>query len=616
MNPCFKVTVTHSAVDTDYENCQFTNINVKRRECNYDVATLTASDPDWNFMLNKAGLFDEIKIYFKTDESLSSYTQVFGGNIRQVNPAVSPAGKVSIILCKGYGVALEDTHCKQDYGLESSQPTLDEINEIAGDIVDNNINKALGLGDNTGYAITKTKIADICNGTSIKYLNNPYRANIEIIDTLCQLSTAIKAGVAAAAHWIVDNNKNLIINTIGAHENTTEWPDWWNTDQAGSTLEEGVDFTDFEMLYKAEEYANRIVLVTDFRRPAYDYWAESHAASWGKSNAHIQTADDTSVKIVGANSLRIETDHASDTGEAFWPSGDDAAWNVDKWGSIKTIPHINFYMQVNSNTQMGASFLTMNTAQGTDFFYLPLNTFSTAENEWVHHSIPIGSYYKSDEENKQYKWLETGSPLWNNINSIGFYYIASGVGDPWHLYIDDLHFNGKIVRSAASAAHIIAYNEIQKVIIARNAMDDSCVAGVGVGKDDGFAARIAYAELLRRMHLPYTTTFTVSGKPSMMAGQKTHLHLCKKPDGTFASSGYPNSGDLRMLTVEHNFSAPSMDFSTTITATNDLLNSFPISVPDQFAMWQENMFLNSNEAKNMRAGAEVDLLIPMLESDY
>jgi len=144
------------------------------------------------------------------------------------------------------------------------------------------------------------------------------------------------------------------------------------------------------------------------------------------------------------------------------------------------------------------------------------------------------------------------------------------------------------------------------VFIGRNSMDDSCIAS----DDSGYAGRIAYAELLRRTALPLTPTFTLKhGKPQMMPGQKATVQLCKHKNGT-----YQIDQTMRLLTVEHNIDASG--FTTTVTATTDLLNSFPMSVPDQYAMWMENMFLNSSEAKSIRAGAEVDLLIPMLSKSY
>lgn len=96
----------------------------------------------------------------------------------------------------------------------------------------------------------------------------------------------------------------------------------------------------------------------------------------------------------------------------------------------------------------------------------------------------------------------------------------------------------------------------------------------------------------------------------MMAGQKIHAHTEKKTNGQ-----YRLDSTMRVVEVVHNVSAEAPATST-ITATTDLKNTRPINIPDQYAMWQENMFLNSNEAKNIRAGGEVDLLIPIITKDY
>jgi hypothetical protein len=95
-----------------------------------------------------------------------------------------------------------------------------------------------------------------------------------------------------------------------------------------------------------------------------------------------------------------------------------------------------------------------------------------------------------------------------------------------------------------------------------------------------------------------------------LAGQKAHIHVGKKSDGTFHLDV-----DMRILEIQHDL-VVGTGYGHTVTTTTDLINSNPISTPDQYAMWQENMFLNSNEAKNIRSGAEVDLLIPIMSKDY
>lgn len=550
---------------------------------------------------------DEIKIYLKADVG-DGWTQVFGGHIRQVNPHLMTDGRVLQLLCKSYGAALEETHCNRDYGLESKNTSIDTVKEIAVDLVDNMINKSLGSASVTGYAITKTKIADIQAATKIKYVNNPYKTNLEALDVVCELATAIAAG-SAGPHWIVDNSKNLIVNTIGAHENTTEWPDWWNTNEAGSTLIEGVDFLNRRGLDKTEEFANNVVLVTDFRRPAYDYWTEDSFGfgNWG-NDALEDIIDDNAPGhvVVGSHSMKFNPDGAV-AGYGYIPSTANAGWDVTKWGSERTIPTINFYcfkhVLTAANTYLYMS--TNTVARKTSYFYVTfLDWSSEPDDTWLHKSIPIGPYWARTEESRRYRWGVAGTPLWTKIDSLEFSIQLAGEGG--YLLIDDLHFKGQIARSARKAASITANNEYQKVLISRNAMDDSCVTS----DDTGFAGRIAYAELLRRLALPTTLTIQVLGKPAMMAGQKAHIHAFKTSGGTFKFNG-----NMRLMEVQHDADAEG-SFVTTATLTSDLTNSTVMSNPDQYAMWQENMFLNSKEAKNIRSGSEVDLLIPILQKDY
>ena len=608
MIPNFKVTIAHAGESTDYYNRVFSNLNVKRRENNYDVATLVCGDKNQYYYTFKMAKFDEIKIYFK-DVSQSSYTQVFGGTIRQANPTLGANGKHLVLNCKGYGAALEDTHCNRDYGIESSNPTYPQPWNIWKNLVADFTNKSFADAA-TGYALVNTYITDTF-GTDIKYVNNPYRTNLEVIDTICNLSCAIGAGTTAGAHWIVDPSKRLLIAKIGDHaagatSPENYWSDWYNYLEADSTLTEGVDFTEYALLDKAEEYANNIILLTDIRRPCYDYWTEGNTtqinALWTDVLA-VLTAE-AAVYVVGATSLKIAPTEADAPGYAYLPT----ALNIEKVGSAKTIPCLNFYCYKPAGLdETNTTVRLYTTDYANDYFeatFATINTMSGGDPDdtWIHKSIPIGPYYASAETSQKYRWTKVGNADWANIQGVCFRVAALT-----YLLIDDLHINGKIIRSAKDTSEISRVNEYQKVLITRNSMDDSCVDS----DDSGFAGRIAYAELLRRTNLPITPTFTLKkGRPQMMAGQKVKVQLCKRSDGTFAVDT-----TMRMLTVEHNF-VTGTGLTTTVTATTDLKNSFPISVPDAYAMWQENMFVNSSEAKNIRAGAEVDLLIPILSKSY
>lgn len=611
LKPDYKVSITHSGTSIDYIG-EFSKLQVTRRENNYDTAHLFCNNNNSKFYTSLVNVLDEVKVYFKDGLKTATYTQVFGGHARQANPMFTKdSGYLLELKCKGYGAALEETHCNIDYGLESSQSSLHHIKLIISDLVDNYINKSLGSGGgSTGHSIARSSggggvastIADLYSATEIKYINNPYRANIEVLDQVLDLSSAIGAGSTAGGHWIVDNAKNLLVNTIGAHENTTEWPDWWNTNQVGSTLTQGIDFVDFKILDKSEEFANKIIVITDFRRPSYDYWTETNITTHWNAAEQINVTSDAATFNVGANSLKLECAAALTAGYANMSAG-ATVWNIDKWGSSKTIPRCNFFFNKSGNVAENNTFLMFyTTGYKTDFFYTPFCTSSAPDNQWVYASVPIGDNWKS-EADKSIDWKSSGAPDWSSIAGVTFQLGGAAIAPV--IYIDDFHFTGKIIREAKNSTNITANNEYQKVFIARNSMDDSCIAS----DDTGMVGRIAYSELLRRQSLPYSITFTTYLQPSMMAGQKCHIHALKKMDGT-----YTIDTDMRMTEIQH-IMENSGAFSI-VTATTDLLNSRAISTPDQYSTIMENTLINSKEAKDMRAGAEVDLTIPVLSKDY
>jgi hypothetical protein len=579
------------------------------------VATVTFKDTKYALYNTSIAKFDEIKIYFK-DAVQTSWAQVFGGHIRQANPVSdSNNGDVLICFCKGHGAALEETHCNQDVGLESSHTDVDKVSEILIYMIDNFVNKSFA-DSATGYSIGQSWISNYADTTSIKYINNPYRGNMELADIVCNLTSAMGAGSTAGGHYIVDPSGAFLFGKIGDHSagfTSPEeyWPDWWMGTEAASTIE----LKTFNVLDKTEEYANKVILVTDFRRPAYDYWTNGDSTAlnnlWGASNATITgaTSFGTHAHVVGNTALKVtSTTSTTPYPSILYPKVEPSAgWDITKLGSIRTIPKLNFYFYkpAGFDEEHSAVILANDTDNHFDCFFTKVDQ---TDGEWAHKSIPIGPYWATDEGNKEFKWTETGSPTWTNIKGLVF---QLAMLTDVYAGIDDLHFTGKIVRSAYDSTDITAKGmEFQKVLIARNSMDDSCIAN----DTTGFAARIAYAELLRRLAEPLTISFTLTANSQctvalMMAGEKIHVHACKRFDGSFAVDA-----DMRVLQVQHDYNMQGL--TSTVTATTDLLNSNPISVPDQYAMWQENMFVNSAEAKNIRAGAEVDLLIPQLEYDY
>jgi hypothetical protein len=591
---------------------------VTLKENNFCTAQIVLDNYQSKFYNSLVDTFDEVKVYVKEYYD-SSYTQLFGGWARELLPIHNSAGETLTLGCKGYGSAFAELHCNREYGYESTNGTsLDELSEILDDVVNDFAEKSFDDWA-TGHTFDHTLITDNFDATTFSFINNPYRHVIDVINHSCNIATAIAAGAdaenptAAGPHWIVDPSKYFLVAKIadhaaGANSPEARWADWWNTDQAGSTLVQGVDFQDYEVIDKSSEFANNVVLITDFRRPAFDYWTEDSGgqALW-TADGTIGKADSVAQFIVGSHSLLLSPNDAVPV-YAYYDSG-ASPWDISKWGSERSIPTVNFYTYSSQYAGTPKIYLSDNTnARKTDYFSADITPSALAT--WNHNSIPIGPYWGNAEVQQPIDWATvSGSgapfPQWSNIDTIEFVFDVSGPGD--NFYIDDLHFAGKIARGAYVSDNITTNKEYQKVFISRTAMDDSCIAAI----DTGDAARLAKAELLRRIANPFTIRFTTMGLlKNMMAGQKTHIHTGLQVDG----STFTVNSDMRVMRVEH--AVASGGAYSRVVATDDLYNTFPISSTDQWALQQEYTLINSREAKNIRAGAEVDLLVPILKKNY
>jgi len=118
---------------------------VKLRENNFSTATLVLDNNKSRFYTSLVDTFTEAKLYFK-DASEASWTQVFGGYVRELLPILGVQGSLLTLGCKGYGAALDETHCNRDYGFESANASLDTCKEIWDDLVTDFINKSFDDG--------------------------------------------------------------------------------------------------------------------------------------------------------------------------------------------------------------------------------------------------------------------------------------------------------------------------------------------------------------------------------------------------------------------------------------------------------------------------------------
>ncbi len=173
------------------------------------------------------------------------------------------------------------------------------------------------------------------------------------------------------------------------------------------------------------------------------------------------------------------------------------------------------------------------------------------------------------------------------------------------LYIDDLHFSGKLIRRAFDSTLIAADNDWQVVIHNDNAWDDA----MKVGDDSGTAARLAKAELMRRRLKPTVAQIRIPLSIDALPGQKTHVHAHKKADGTFRTDK-----DFRIKELTHVFELPNP--YTIFNVTDEVAVSHGMGAPSaQSLLIQYAGPLGNAEAKNLKASG-IDILINGFLKDY
>jgi hypothetical protein len=603
------IKVEAGATDISSNNVR---VAVHRPENAVSYVELVATDTDGVNYIGRLDKFTVVKVSFRYGSA--GWTQVFEGTVEKVGPLLSPGeGQTVAAVAYGYGAALRSTHNDNRYGAQISS-SLDTPTEIWDDIVDNYVNKSFG-GAVTNYALTKTKIKTIASPT-IPFIDGKYRKNIDLINLVAGLYTADQAG-SASVHWFVDPSKNLWIDSIGAHTvDTANWPTWWRTNQAGSTLTEGVDFHQSTFITRADDFANKVVLFSDLRKPGYDYWTEDSggAALWGNDGLTSITDDNTADVdpgapvtpgfIVGSHSVKFDPNGAV-AGYGYYPSGASADWDITAMGSEHTIPFINFYsLHYNLTTATTYIMLSNNdTARKTDYFAATWLDWQTDPNyTWKSVAIPIGPYWESATESRGFRWSTTGSPVWTDIDTVEFN--INGAGTDGFLLIDDLHFSGKIIREAYNSTSIAAVNEYQKPLHMTVAIDDSLQASDA----SGTAGMIAYQELLRRQTTPVVGQIIIPLAEDALPGQLIHAHGDEQSGGAFRVDS-----DMRIKEVLHTVGGGQPAY-TTLDVTDDVLNTHAYGFSDLVQTWQKAFYLDP-EARNLRGGG-VDTLITRLSKDY
>jgi hypothetical protein len=245
-------------------------------------------------------------------------------------------------------------------------------------------------------------------------------------------------------------------------------------------------------------------------------------------------------------------------------------------------------------------------------------------NKWVHFSLPIGPYYALDpalqkeDGTSDFEWTSVGvpSPSWGSINGLAIAIVNDATYD---VYMDDIHFSGQIIREAKDSSEITAVKkQHQKFIRSDCALDDTCKMGTPRTTDTGTAARLCYAELLRRSQTPTVGIIHVPGAPTMLPGQTLHIHAAKRSNsGTCAVCGAPGTfriaQDMRIKELRHNYT--NSGFSTMLNLTSDVTNSNAFGVPTAYSLILEQAYgLTHGEARDLKSGGIDPLLLRLTET--
>jgi len=561
--PKATATITHSAVDTTY----LAQTQLRSIENGVDTASVLIEDRHAIAYQNVSrGDAIVIKIGDARDTTL---TTRLNGVIYRVDPLVTPSGSFLKLECDGAGWGLDAMRCLQEYGAESKNSTLDTIKEILEDntygIIDKYVNKILGSATDSGFNYT-TQIEDVVG--SIGYVNFPYKPCSKSINDVCDIIQAIK-GTNAGVHWRVDPSNHFLLAKVGDHgaPASTFWSTYFNGTQTNSTFTEGKDF-ESTTLQQLPLSANYLIYQGLFKKPGNgDLWTENNSALWGADDGEVFDDNNVGYFMVGDYSIRFEPTPTV-AGDAYYPITEDGGWDFTDVESIDAVPTVNFYWRKNGHViEANTAIRLCTTDFETDYFQAKFCEYADDDYKWAHASIPLGSYWHTQEEGRLYRWSESGNPDWSNINVITIH--TTSPTDP-KIWIDNLRFEGMVMRVASQNAGYSAADPcVMKLITDSVAKDDS----LNASDDSGTMARLCYAEYLRSKSTPLVGKLEIGLHSDIVGGQLIHLHAKKKANGTFAIDQ-----DFRVTRATHDVKTAKS--GTTLDITSDILNSCARPVPD------------------------------------
>lgn len=605
--PQFKATIG----SVDYINDRVLSTEIVRRENAFDTASLTLVE-------NNSDLYPTITTgstveFLVKDQSETTYTALLKGIVRF--PVLLHGKNESLLLkCDGAGYGLADMVVAQEYGTQSSNPTLDTLQEILVDptngIIPAWVNHYLGSANDSGFNYTTDHVEDVMVAV-IPHLSFPYKPANKCIDDICDFLTAQQAG-NAGPHWIVTTDNQFLLKSIG--NSLAHWDKYYGASQAASTLTQGIDFLEENFEPMGPE-KNVIIYYGAWRRPSNgDAWTEAQATSWGSSEGHLTVSDTDTKQIVGSKSLKINQDDGVTHKDlvAYYPTTVNAAWDFTSFGEFQ-IPTLNFYLLRSAAMTDFQVFLS---TQGVGGGTVTQDLTVDEDDKWFHFSLPVGPQFVT------YVWGGTagkwsvgaGTINWAKIDDV--YFVCNDAEHDEYICIDGLHFGGASVCRVARdqwPAEGGTLGQSTNTVKIKPITDD-------IGKDDslkatddsGFMAQMAYAELLRLRKTVITGTVTIPLIKDALPGQWFHIHAKTKADGTFAIDK-----DMRATKITHVIQPPPAGYTSTLELTDDLTNSHARArYEDTNKVWAAiRPEWQDRQASSMKAG-NLDIRVTRLEKAY
>lgn len=612
-----QITITHDGADYSFAHDTL-SAEVILRENAVATARLIANDYESKTFLDKVDIGDNVKVEFQRVGS--SFRQVFGGRVNDLNPSLQ-ARELCGIIAYGYGIALANMLVRQEYGSQSANSTLNKIKEVLTDatygIIPKYVEKVLASAISSGYTINTSKLADLTS--DFRWLYFPGKPAIRCIEDAIDLIRAANTP-NAGAHWIVKADGTtayLCLATVGNHENPPAdvWPTYWNTTQAASTIVVKEDMVT-SSFNKVRSEANYILYYGAFRRPVDgDVWTENNASNWDKASEDglgvVEDESGAGLFKVGSYSIRGREPTNAKWCQIWYPDTYDLNFNFTKIGTRFSIPQLSFYNYLNTNVYMGGAGPVMPTVHlgtgdpaNTDSYNYDLSTAVSNDTTWRHLNLPVGLHHTLKDESRL-GWTTTGSPDWADIDYVMFSFSA-GAADA-RFIIDGLCFNGVLTRAAYDSIKIGTQKAKMLLVHDDIPKDDALKAS----DDSGEIAQFAKAELYRAVVEPIMGQIVIPMQETILPGQLAHIHFARH------GSSFRVDKDMRIIEVRHLLNVQQGGLSL-LTLTDDLLNSQPVQPADAYSRLMKAVApgLFQDRVRGSMIAGDIDILQTLLEKDY